>query len=609
MNFLNLFFSILVLIITIFLVKINSKNIKRSIFILLLGLLLSLFILIFPFINSGNLISKIIATIIYCIQTITFNQDLSIVGNIKVVHLKEWLYVCLTQTLFLLIPLITTTFLLSLIEGVVSKIKLFLSTNKKIYIFSQINEKTLSIASRIEDKKKTIIFLVNKDDQINYALSSRVKYIKGIKMYDEISNIKLRNIKNKEINFYLFSSNINHNLKQAIEITNKYRDKNSSISLFVLTPNNVDRVVLDSMDKGNLKLVIVNENERIVYQLLNNKPLYLETIDNKISVLLISNNVIELEFIKAITWCGQLIDYKLSITVLGENANLIEEYIKINCPELIDNYDYKFIPYNIYSEKAKTELDKTKDINYVIIANDDDNLNIEYSLFLRKYFINQDKISYRRSPIINVMIKNDEVAKQVELLKNEKNNLYNFNTFGSIKNIYYENYILDCKLETLTKEVHLSYDKSSDSIETKLKRFYEKEYFIKSSRALALHLNYKMYSILKDEYSTDEEKNILLFKEKIKDEKVFNKLMRNEHDRWVAYMRAQGYKSIDVNEIKKYKDSTNSYIHYLAQLHPCIVPFDDLPIVAKSIKKDDICTFDGYIIKNMVDILSKNLKW
>ncbi len=608
MNFLNLFFSILVLIITIFLVKINSKNIKRSIFTLLLGLLISLFILVFPFINSSNLISKIIATIIYCIQTITFDQDLSIVNNIKAVHLKEWLYVCLTQTLFLLIPLITTTFLLSLIDGLVSKIKLFLSTNKKIYIFSQINEKTLSIASRIEDKKKTIIFLVNKDDQINYALSSRVKYIRGIKMYDEASNIKLRNLENKEINFYLFSSNINHNLKQAIEITNKYKDRNSSISLFVLTPNNVDRVVLDSMDKGNLKLVIVNENERIVYQLLNNKPLYLETIDNKISVLLISNNVIGLEFIKAITWCGQLIDYKLSITVLGENANLIEEYIKINCPELIDNYDYKFIPYNIYSEKAKTELDKIKDINYVIIANDDDNLNIEYSLFLRKYFINQDKISYRRSPIINVMIKNDEVAKQVELLKNEKNNLYNFNTFGSIKNIYYENYILDCKLETLTKKVHLSYDKSSDSIETKLKRFYEKEYFIKSSRALALHLNYKMYSILKDEYSTDEEKNILLFKEKIKDEKVFNKLMRNEHDRWVAYMRAQGYKSIDVNEIKKYKDSTNSYIHYLAQLHPCIVPFDDLLIVAKAIEKDDICTSDGYIIKNMVDILSKDLK-
>ncbi len=608
MNFLNLFFSILVLIITIFFVKINSKNMKRSIFILLLGLLVLLFILIFPFINSGNLISKIIATIIYCIQTITFNQDLSLVGNIKAVHLKEWLYVCLTQTLFLLIPLVTTTFLLSLIDGVVSKIKLCLSVNKKIYIFSQINEKTLSIASRIEDKKKTIIFLVNKDDQIDYALSSRVKYIKGIKMYDEASNIKLRNLKNKEITFYLFSSNINHNLKQAIEITNKYKDENSSINLFVLTPNNADRVVLDSMDKGNLKLVIVNENERIVYQLLNNKPLYLETIDNKISVLLISNNVIELEFIKAITWCGQLIDYKLSITVLGENANSIKEYIKINCPELIDNYDYKFIPYSIYSEKAKTELDKIKDINYVIVANDDDNLNIEYSLFLRKYFINQDKISYRRSPIINVMIKNGEIAKQVELLKNEKNNSYNFNTFGSIKNIYYENYILDCRLETLAKEVHLSYDRSNDSIETKLKRFYEKEYSIKSSRALALHLNYKMYSILKDEYSTDEEKNILLFKEKIKDEKVFNKLMRNEHDRWVAYMRTQGYKSIDVNEIKKYKDSTNSYIHYLAQLHPCIVPFDDLPMVAKAIKKDDICTSDGYIIKNMVDILSKDLK-
>ncbi len=603
MNYLYLLIALITLLLTFIFIKTSSKNLSHLIFICLLGLLVTLFILMFPLVNSVGLLSKFVTTLIYTIQTITFNQDLELVNNITVTSFYEGVYIGIIYILFLLIPLMTTTYLLSLIDGVVSKIRLFLSRHTKIYIFSEINEKTLAIASKMHSKNVTTIFIKSKNQVIADERIDEVKAIKGI-MFNEFANIKLKKYINREVAFYLFSSNTTQNLNQAIEITNKYKNNTNSFKVYVLTKNNVDSLILDSIDKGNIQLEVVDENERIVYQLLNNKPLYLEAINNKIAVLIISDDTIGLDFIKAITWCGQLISYKLSINILGENAMILKDYIQVNYPELLDNYDYNFIPYNLNSINAQKELDKIKDINYVIIANKDDKVNIEDSLFLRKYFINQDKLNYRRSPIINVMVKNALIATKVNELKNEKNNLYNLNTFGNIRNIYYENNIIDSKLEDLTKNVHLSYDTSNDPLSVKLKRFYEKAYYINSSRAMALHLNYKLYTILKEEYSSDEKKNIALFKEKIKDKEIFDKLVRNEHDRWMAFMRVNGYKSIDAKKVAIYRDYTNSHVHYLAKLHPCIVPFDDLERVGKTIKKEDVITSDGDIIKKMVDILS-----
>ena len=603
MNYLYLSLAIIELVITLFLIKINKKNFRLAIFITLLGLLISLFILVYPLMESANLISKVITTFIYTIQTVTFNQDLSIINALEVNYFYEWIYLCLIYFSFLLIPLITTTFLLSLIDNLFSKIRLFFSPNKTKYIFSEINEKALAIASNKANKHNNIIFTINKDEQIDYNYLNQVQELHGIKLYNEVSNIKLRRAKNKRVEFYLLSDTKN-NLNDAVEIINKYKNTTNFFKIFVLTHNNTDSIILDSMDKGNIQVIIVNENERMVYQLLYNKPLYLEAIKNTISVLVISDNDIGLEFIKAITWCGQLIGYKLLITVLGPNASSIADHLKVNYPELLNNYNYKFIPYSLYSPQAMAELKKSLNINYVIIANTDDNKNIEYGLFFRKYFLKQDTVNYQRTPIINVMIKNNHIAQQVNLLKNEKNDFYKLNPFGSTKNIYAENYILNSQLELLAQYVHLSYDSSSLPIEVKLKKFYDKDYYVRSSRAMALHLDYKIYSLLKNEYTQDKAKNINLFKQKINNPQIFQKLIENEHDRWMAYMRTNGYSNIVANKVAIYQKITNSHIHYLAQLHPCIVPFKDLEKVAKIIDKPEIVTNDGTIIKKMVDILN-----
>ena len=184
MNYLYLIVALIILLLTFIFIKTSSKNLSHLIFIGLLGLLVTLFILIFPFINSVGLLSKVVTTLIYTIQTITFNQDLEVLNNITVTSFYEEVYMGIVYILFLLIPLMTTTYLLSLIDSVASKVRLFCSRHKKVYIFSEINEKTLAIASKIHSKNVTTIFIKGKNQVIDDGLIYEIKAIKGI-MFNE----------------------------------------------------------------------------------------------------------------------------------------------------------------------------------------------------------------------------------------------------------------------------------------------------------------------------------------------------------------------------------------------------------------------------------------
>ena len=134
-------------------------------------------------------------------------------------------------------------------------------------------------------------------------------------------------------------------------------------------------------------------------------------------------------------------------------------------------------------------------------------------------------------------------------------------------------------LEKMTKNVHLSYSPQ----DTELKEFYKKNYNIKSSRAFALHIKYKIYSILKEKYTGKEEIDKKLFEQYIKEEAIMNKLIINEHNRWMAYMRSIGFKKATIEDVQKYKTQTNHHVNFLGKLHPALVEYDQLKEVEQKI--------------------------
>ena len=139
------------------------------------------------------------------------------------------------------------------------------------------------------------------------------------------------------------------------------------------------------------------------------------------------------------------------------------------------------------------------------------------------------------------------------------------------------------------------------------------EYNKKSSRAVAIHLKYKLYSILKYTYNGDLESDlnsnlneVLKQYNKLIDSEILKELTENEHNRWNAFTRTDGFKKVEPNDVEKYKIITKNNKHFLAKLHPALVSFEELERVGNLLNTDFISS-DVEIIDNIEKILNKEI--
>lgn len=603
----NLVLGVIILAITVALLK-KKKGMQKRLLISLIGMTITLTILVLPLYAEDIWFSQFTFSLLYALQAIVLGQDFEMINSIPLDNLLNICYVVIIYVLFFLQPLAAATAIISMLGDSISKIRLFFSRRKPIAIFSQINERTITIAKNLYQKEKVLILFTDKNERYDKDL----KQVKAITIPKNITDIS---VKNKKITYYLFSENEEQNLNDSLEIIRKNKTK-KDISAYVLTHSDDARLILDSCEKGNVQLEIVNEIDREIYNLLNTTPLYLNAINHHISILIVGCGKVGMEFLKAATWCGQMLNYTLTIHIIDSQATKRKEILDITCPELAKYYPYHFIEADIYSKKAFDELDKLKseNINYVFIALEEEEKNLNLAILLRRYFMATDMDGYRREPIINLWIQNNDKKTQVENLKyGEKINLYQINAFGSIEEMYGEKPIIHSQIEEIAKQVHSIYD--PEDMKNGFKGFYQLEYNKKSSRAVAIHLKYKLYSILGSIYDGDFEedfKNNLkiileVYKKVIQENKILQKmLIQNEHERWNAYTRTDGFQLIKAEEVKKYKEITKSSKHMVAKLHPALVQFEELKKIQEELH-ENYTQSDIDIIENLEKILKKEI--
>ena len=577
---------VLAIIICLILIK-NKKSIKAKILTLFIAGIISIAFLIYPLLEYNNIYLKGLASFIYATKCVGMGQDLKLLSKINLATKFGYTYFIFINTIFLTMPILTVSFIITYLEKLITYIKLSLSKNKKVYIFSEVNSKSLMLAKNHLNMERCVIIFtdVNEKKDIN---------IKAIKLNKKIINIK-HNFKNN-ITFYMISDNEDKNLNETLELINKYKTREKT-KIYVINQNEDAPVILDSTDKGKLTVEIINEKERAIFNLLDKKPLFLNTIKNTISILIVGCGNIGKEFLKDSIWCGIMPGYKLKFLVVDINADYIKQNINAECPELLKNYDITFINEDIKSTKALKKL--KKDINYILVATEFDNKNIDIAIMLRRLFLK----NYNRKPIINLYIENDYKQKQIDSLVNEKGNEYDLNAFGNINDLYNEDSIIDSTLEKLAIQVHLSYDPD----DKELYRYNLREYNKRSSRATALHIRYKFYALLKDKYNENLKESHRIFRQ-IYNLKVEKLLAENEHNRWNAYMRSIGYVCAPINEVNKYYQKNQHYINYLARMHPGLVKYHKLDKVSKKLsiitsKQIDLKESDITIIKNINDLI------
>lgn len=565
----------------------KHKNLKFNIFFAFVSCIVSISILVFPLLDFENIYLKILGSIMYAMKCAGMGQEIGILSKIDFGTMYGYAYFIVIIILFLAAPLLTVSFIIAYFEKLTTYIKLAFSKNKKLYIFSDVNDKSLTIAKNIIKRKSGTVVFANTKEKLDIN-------IKSVKISKEITDVHI-NSKN-DIIFYMISENEEKNLNDTLKLIDKYKNRDKT-KIYVINKSEEAPIILDSMDKGKVVVDVINEKERAIFNLLNDKPLFLNTIDNTISLLIVGCGNIGKEFLKDSVWCAMMPDYKLKILIIDVNADKIKDNISVEMPELLDNYDITFLNADIKSNISMKELKSKKDINYILVATGNEDKNVDISIMLRRFFLRE----FNREPIINLYVENEYKQKQISTLVNEKGYSYDLNAFGNIHYLYKKNSIIDSELERLAIQVHLSYDPE----DVELHRYNLREYNKRSSRASALHIKYKLYSVLKDKFTDDMKENLKLFRN-IYSPKIEKILIKNEHDRWMAYTRSIGYVYASLDEVAKYYQKNKHYIHYLARMHPALVEFNELDNVSKKLskitsKKINFVDSDKKIIKNIYE--------
>ena len=554
------------------------------------------------------------------------------------------IYTAYASLYFIVAPMLTTAFILSFVKGLYENWRYFKNARvQKIYVFSDLNENSLTLAKDIitnyvgvdEDAlsdansgakvrvKRMIVFAnvtqkmeENKSDLINSA-----RDLGAICLQKDITDIFLKSPKKRIYRkLYLISQDENENTSKALQLIAHCRQNYNfdTTHIYVFANSDESGILIDSVmprisdehkDAFNIKVRRVNEKRNLIWSALRQTETDLQlslpaeehngamdkqtpliftraTVNGSykdIHVLIVGMGQYGTELLKTICWYCQMPNYRLHVHIL-DIVPKCEEQIRSIAPELVEYnnvseqvaksgeayYDIDFCnePVDVRNASFADSIKKLPNISVAFVALGNDKRNIDTSIKLRRIFgkTYADK-GFKVPPILTVVYDSDktESLDHGRLLKNDvKDGDYNIRFIGDIKTSYSLRNIEQSELERIGLACHMHWaeiiqkptlgdkpdiTKLQEDWKEREKQYNTYEYNRRSSMAQAMHLMARKY--LCADCSLDE-------------------LIQNEHNRWNAYMRADGYTvSPKVDGVRLPKDT-------VAKIHPCLVPFEQL---------------------------------
>lgn len=480
----------------------------------------------------------------------------------------DMLYQIWAATLFVLAPVFTFGFVLSLFKNLSANAKYIASYFKDVYVFSELNERSLVLANDIKakDKKAVIVFtdVFEENEESSFELIEEAKKLRAICFKNDILvvNLKIHSAQ-KTISFFAIGINETENLNQALKLVERYKERENT-NLYVFSTNVGSELLLSSTDQSAVKVRRINEVQSLVNRVLYERGeiIFDSARENDegtkdISAVVIGMGRHGTEMVKALTWFGQMDGYNLEINAFDKDPFAKEKFVAL-APELMsDEYNGVFVDgeahykiqihsgFDVETISFAEEISKIKNATYVLVALGDDEANIKAAVNLRMYF---ERIKIH--PVIQAIVYNSQQKRALKDVKNFKGQGYDIDFIGDRESIYVVDVIIDSELEEDALQRHLKWGEEAD--------FWNYEYNYRSSTASAIHMKARVKCGIPGaekttEELTPEEKNII---------EVL------EHKRWNAYMRAEGYVFSGSTD----KSSRND----LAKMHHDLVDFSSL---------------------------------
>lgn len=293
--------------------------------------------------------------------------------------------------LFVIAPILTLGNILSLFKNLKNEIRLKLAKKKTLYVFSELNERSIATARSIvegydeikkvngKNSKPLIVFtdVFTKSEEDDYELIQQSLEIKAICLKKDITRLNFKNKKNR-IEYFLIGDNESENIDQVIKLNDENKDINNR-AVFLYSSRPGAGYVIDSIDKGernlskNTKNEIAKytkeflEGEKQTYDTYDINSSYLirridcvhnmtvnflrkkevlkllfenRTPESDISILIVGLGSYGFSFLKNILWMYQFSGIKLTINIIEAiDATTIKKRIKSELPDIADRLD------------------------------------------------------------------------------------------------------------------------------------------------------------------------------------------------------------------------------------------------------------------------------
>jgi len=504
--------------------------------------------------------------------------------------------------------------------------------SKEIYIIKGNDENALLLGNNIIthdggkpiDPKRLIIFWLEQDDDEKKMYKKAMRFGGIVKVLDsensllsflkEISLVKNNCIlsfhKKTKYKVIIMPNDISVS-DDAYRLVKLVKEKSTkeqnNLDIFIITPSEWEKKKIETiieMKNDNGKKIfpftfhLINEIDLITRQMIEKLPPYAcpgLNFSNGIAkrdfnVMILGFGTMGQAALLRLIMNGQFVGSKMHAIVIDKNIDKIEDYFKHCYPELEKlscSLDYQ--KFNIPGESFFNFLNKKNNIDYIVIALNDDEINKKTALEIRFHYL-RNGLKLPFIAIISDSENNDILPKEKE---DEK-----IFIFGCRETLYRESVIIDEETDLIAKAVNNFYNKGKEKKdEWEMLDLFSQE----SNRATAdfidamlflekggKNVSYKATEFMnnKDEIRAEVSKRPTLTDDKA----LMEIIAQTEHLRWCAFHAAMGWQRQSINIFEKlrfiYDKEKKLYRKNLkAKLHIGLVPWDKLDEISDTYYK------------------------
>ncbi len=544
-----------------------------------------------------RLIKTILLSVYHGLKLFLVDGEFDLVGDVLIgaEQLPATLCALLAAALFVTAPILTVDYVLSFFKNISSYRKLWWRFFRDLYVFSELNERSLALAQSIvkKDKKNVIVFadVFDKNEERSFELMDEAWKMGAICFKKDIVSINFKfHSKESKLSFFAIGMDDIENVNQSFGVIEHYKERKNTM-LYVFSTSLEGELMMAATQKGEIKVRRIKDVRSLIYRTLfemeetviEQKATGLPAEEivpdlfmsarptedglKQIGAVVVGCGLHGKEMVKALTWFCQMDGYRVSIDVFDRDK-LMRSKFAAECPELMSSayngvyvegeaqYMIRFhtgsdphsgeqIGLDVDTIEFANEIKQLKGTTYVFVALGTDEDNIQTAARLRVLF-EQMKIH----PVIHAVVYNSQKKDALSDIKNFKGQSYDISLVGDLNTLYSEEVIIDSELEQEALQRHLKYGPEET--------FWQYEYNYRSSMASALHMRARIACGIP---GADKREEDLTEAERAAIEPL-------EHRRWNAYTRSEGY----IYSGSQDKKSRND----LGKMHPDLVNFEAL---------------------------------